>query len=286
MMTERISLTNQQNNVEQSAPFPTSPLTFPDTNPNILIGEDIVTQDVIPDSETEVEKIRRIANQSEYNEVARAIANTGTELVFANQFASSDLQRMQLTTDYAEAVTFLGEDLTEDQKAKLATQALDVLKEMPQTEIVKRLIGENRSVAQLVSQRSVELQAAREDTRGIEDSMKTRKVLLAIQQRDIDEDSPLYAHIQAEIAYIDSIIERAKVPAKIVDFDAITMPTTDELEAQLTHVTPEAVSPPRGITIARMGHAVVDFLVELPHMVKDKLILDETTLDKPELTRK
>lgn len=54
-----------------------------------------------------------------------------------------------------------------------------------------------------------------------------------------------------------------------IDFKAIRTPSAEELEEVITHVTPETVSPPRGIRIR-----------EIAKRALSKILLDEKTLDK------
>lgn len=282
MMTERNAF-NQQTNVEQSALFPTSSadteehvvIEIPDRDTTFYPGSDNAPSFDTDGLTTE--------ERSEFLEAQVVVQNIAAETVYANQYIDSDSnagQQERLASDFADSVEYLSKNFDGRRRAKLAQAAVNALQEMPQSDIAKRLIADNRTVSQVARQRSVELQSARDETVAIETSLRSRKIQLVIQLGSLPDSSELRSGLVSEIAFLDSILEREKIAPKIVDFGDTPTPSTDELEAQFALASEEALSPARGTAIGRLAHRVIDSTVELVHKAKSVITLDETLLDK------
>ncbi len=285
MKTEQ-ALSTQQYNVEQSALFPknalepettTGIIEIPDHDPVIFPGIDSAEHFDVTGLSAE--------KKSEFIETVHVVRNMAREAVYgAQRTGAQDATQRAHTLEaqanrFAAAVTFIGETLPFNQREQLADAALDALKELPRDEVHARLVDDVRTATQTARQRSIELQAERDEISSIEQDLRTRRVALQRELHFLPDDAPLKPRVEAEMAFIDSILERQKKSPKIVDLSTQLAPRTDELEAHLALPSDEMLSPPRGIAIARMmAHRVIDSTVEFAHKAKQVLSLDETKL--------
>jgi len=217
-----------------------------------------------------------------FAEVGDLIPNLSQEAVYAAEIADPS-QRERIADSYAAAVELYSEPLNEEQKSDIAKRALKALRRpMPRSQVIKRLSDDNVTANQLVRQRSLELQAKDDDLTDVEKNLKDRRTLLLRQIAELGPAGEVSQQIVSELAFINGILDRKKQTAAIVTFDDARVPTTAELEEAVSHVTPESVSPGRGIDLRHVLAGGALKASDALHKLAEVISPDEVAADEAE----